>query len=84
MLDTFDPQVASDLNQLMQTHQDDPSGERLKRAVETLNRSAEKVLEHWSATADPMQRSQTMTLHDGLRAAANIVSDFIAPPKFAP
>ena len=80
MLEDFSSSVALDLNQLMKTYQDDLTGERLKRAIEALNQAAEVALTHWSSTADPLARNQSMSIHDGLRAAADIVSDLAAQP----
>ena len=80
MLEDFSSTIAHDLNQLMQTHQEDHSGERLKRAIDALNQAAENALTHWSSSADPLVRNQSMTLHDGFRAAAAIVSDLAAQP----
>lgn len=74
MFQTFDIAIANDLNQLQKTRQEDPSGQRLQRAMDALNNAAELALHHWSSTADLAQRQQTMVLHEGFRAAAEIVN----------
>lgn len=80
MLEDFSSSIALDLNQLMQTHQEDQTGVRLKHAIEALNNAAEVCLTHWSSTADPVARNQSMAVHDGFRSAAEIVSDLAAQP----
>lgn len=84
MLKNFDSQVANDLNKLMQTYQEDPSGKRLQNAIQALNHAAEDVLKHWSTLSNPLERSQTMIVHDGLKSASSVVSNVLHHPELNP
>ncbi|KLD76406.1 hypothetical protein FZ025_16025 [Xanthomonas hyacinthi] len=74
MFETFDSSIANDLNTLLQTHREDPSGQRLERAIAALGEAAERARQHWITSADASERSQAQALHEGLRAAAEVVA----------
>ncbi|MFC6839794.1 HrpD6 family protein [Xanthomonas theicola] len=74
MFETFDSSIANDLNTLLQTHREDPSGQRLEQAIAALGEAAERARQCWATSADVHERNQALVLHEGLQAAAVVVA----------
>ncbi|EKU26020.1 HrpD6 family protein [Xanthomonas graminis] len=74
MFETFDSSIGNDLNKLLETRREDPSGQRLDRAIAALRDAAEQANQYRISAADAHERSQAQVLREGLLAAAQVVT----------
>ncbi|AKK66973.1 HrpD6 family protein [Xanthomonas translucens] len=77
MFETFDSSIGNDLNKLLETRREDPSGQRLNRAITALRDAAEQANQHRISAADANERNEAKVLHEGLLAAAEVVTQVL-------
>lgn len=73
MLKNINPAVLSDLDNLQDTLENDPSGARIKAIQHTLFEIAQGMDHYRRAAVDPMSRHDAGVLYQGFHAAQRII-----------